>query len=311
MEQKRNEWVMHVWGKKRDTLELNDIEKYHIDLFRLYPDWQKGFDKILINIALDDIDDMDLFNFLKEEIGKVLVNKNVEFRYCQNIKEKGEYVTFRPYVFDRIGEDVNIFYSHFKGYGTFVRIHKESYPLRMINLCEMFWSYIMYRYSLDDFKDVEENLKDHSVYCWFVLKNNADEHNIGFFNDYTGALQSGDKRFKEYVADDLHKHSPGSFVWYNMKRISEVLKDKPLITSVTTEYLIEHSDPKIASLCTHFCESYLMNYLDEEECYSVKDYNKEVHTMKSTIYTQIYPSKKVAREYLPDFEKYLIDNQLI
>ena len=84
MNQNRTEWVMHVWGKKRETLELNDVEKFHIDMLRMFQLQQKKFDKILINIALDDVNDMNLFNFLKDEIGKVLVNDNVEFKYCQN-----------------------------------------------------------------------------------------------------------------------------------------------------------------------------------------------------------------------------------
>ena len=65
MNQNRTEWVIHVWGKKRDSLELNQVEKFHIDMLRTFQNQQKKFDKILINIALDDIDDMNLFNFLK------------------------------------------------------------------------------------------------------------------------------------------------------------------------------------------------------------------------------------------------------
>lgn len=302
---------MHVWGKKRDTLELNDVEKFHIDMLKMYPGWQKGFDRILINVALDDINDMKLFNFLKGEIEKVLVNKNVEFKYCQNEKDQGEYVTFRPYVFDRIGEDVDVFYSHFKGYRTYFNIGKESYPQRIINLCEMFWSYIMYRYSLDDFKDVKKNLASHSIYCWFLLKSKEDEHNIGFYKDYYEILESGDDRLKEYTVDTLHKHSPGSFLWYNLKRLGDALKDKPVVTSITTDYLLKQSVKDKATLCTHFCEVYLMNYLNEDEIYSVKDFNKEIHEMSYTIYTELYPSKKIGREYLKDFEKYLIDNELI
>ena len=153
MNQNRTEWVMHVWGKKRDTLELNQVKKFHIDMLRTFHDQQKKFDKILINIALDDVNDLKLFDFLKGEIRKVLVNNNVEFRYCQNDPIKGEYVTFRPYVFDRIGEDVDIFYSHFKGYGSCVTVYRESFPMRIVDLCEMFWTYIMYKYSLN-MKDV-------------------------------------------------------------------------------------------------------------------------------------------------------------
>ena len=85
MNQNRTEWVRHGWGKKRETLELNDVEKFHIDMLRMFQLQQKKFDKILINIALDDVNDMNLFNFLKDEIGKVLVNDNVEFKLTSSI----------------------------------------------------------------------------------------------------------------------------------------------------------------------------------------------------------------------------------
>ena len=310
MNQNRTEWVMHVWGKNRETLELNEVEKFHIDMLKLFQDRQKKFDKILINIAIDDVNDLTLFNFLKNEISKVLVNPNVEFKYCQNDSTKGEYVTFRPYVFDRIGEDVDIFYSHFKGYRTYFSIVKESFPLRVTDLCEMFWSYIMYRYSLN-MNDVKKNLKNNCVYAWFILKNKEDEHNIGYYIDYHNCIQKGDEKFKECVADDLHKHSPGSFLWYNMKNIGKSLADKPLVKNVSTDFLVNNSVKGESNLCTHFCESYLMNFLKEDECYSVKDFNKEIHEFIGTLYTQLYTTKVIAREFLKDFEKYLIENGLI
>ena len=301
---------MHVWGKKRDTLELNQVEKFHLDILKTFQDQQRKFDRILVNIALDDVNNLELFEFLKKEIGSVLVNDNVEFRYCQNDPIKGEYVTFRPYVFDRIGEDVDIFYSHFKGYGTSVTVYKESFPMRIVDLCEMFWTYIMYNYSLN-MKDVEKNLKKNSTYGWYMMRNKEDRHCIGFYDDYHNCLQEGDERFKEYVADDLHKHYPGSFAWYNMKNIGKSLKDKPLITSVTDEYLLRQSVGKDVGLCTHFCEVYLMNFLKENECYSVNDFDEQICNMSNTMYTELYPAKTVAREHLKGFEKYLIENGLI
>lgn len=301
---------MHVWGKKRDTLELNQVEKFHLDILKTFQEQHRRFDRILVNIALDDVNDQNLFEFLKKEIGSVLVNDNVEFRYCQNDPIKGEYVTFRPYVFDRIGEDVDIFYSHFKGYGTSVTVYKESFPMRIVDLCEMFWTYIMYNYSLN-MKDVEKNLKKNSTYGWYMMRNKEDRHCIGFYDDYHNCLQEGDERFKEYVADDLHKHYPGSFAWYNMKNIGKSLKDKPLITSVTDEYLLRQSVGKDVGLCTHFCEVYLMNFLNEDECYSVNDFDEQICNMSNTMYTELYPAKTVAREHLKGFEKYLIENGLI
>ena len=306
----RIEWVMHVWGKKRDTLELNWIEKYHIDILKTLQEQQKRFDKILVNIALDDINDMNLFNFFFFFFLKAITSDNVEFKYCQNDPGFSEYLTFRPYVFDRIGEDVLIFFFFFKGYASHITIYRESFPMRVIDLNEMFWAYIMYQYSMN-IDDVLDKLKDRCTYSWFVLKSSGDEQNVGYYNDYSTFLQKGDERFKGYIEDDLHKHSPGSFNWYNMKNIGKSLDNKSLVTSVTTEYLVENSELKKANLCTHFCEAYLMQFLKDNECYSVNDFNEAVKEMLGTLYTAAYTSKKIGREYLKEFEKYLIDNGLI
>lgn len=309
MNQNRTEWVMHVWGKSRDTLELNDVEKFHIDMLRMFQSQYKKFDKILVNIALDDDNDINLFNFLKEKIGEVLDSNNVEFLHCQNDLNYCEYVTFRPYVFDRIGEDVNIFYSHFKGYGSNVTVLRESYPTRVTDLCEMFWAYLMYQYSMN-VDDAIEKLKDHCTYSWFVLNKGVEENiNTDFYIMYHKQIQSGDTRFKDNAIDNLQKYTPGSFVWYNMKNIGEELKDREYVTSITTEYLIKHSD--ITNLRVHFCEAYLMRFLKKESCYSVNDFNKEFLDMNGTFYMQLYPSKKIGREYIKDFEKYLIENKIL
>ena len=307
MAKNRTEWVMHVWGKRRETLELNDVEKFHLDVLKMYQSQQKKFDRILINIALDDVNDMNLFNFLKSEIGKVFTGDNVEFRYCQNDPNKCEYVTFRPYVFDRIGENVNVFYSHFKGYGSALLMFRKSFPVRLIDLNEKFWAYIMYRYSLN-ISDVQKVLKDHCTYSWYTLKNNVIGINLKYMVDYQTYIQNINETYKEYIEDDLNKHSPGSFVWYNLKRIDDAIKNKPLIKEINAEQLLKSN--KI-SLCPHFCELYLMPFLKEEECYSVNDFNKEIGDMINTPYGEMYVAKTVGKEYIKDFEKYLIENSLI
>lgn len=306
----RTEWVIHVWGKKRDTLELTDVEKFHIDMLRMYQEQQKRFDKILINIALDDTSDMDLYDFLVDEINKVITCEYVVFKYCQNDKNMGEYVTFRPYVFDRIGEDVNVFYTHFRGYHTYFLNGRESFPIRVCKINEMFWSYIMYRYSLD-LDDVNEKLEDRCFYCWYLLKGIKEGYNLNYYNAYFNILYAGDSRFAGLECDDLCKHSPGSFAWYNLKNIRESLADKPLVTKVATEYLLKQKDDRGTCLCTHFSELYIPRFLDDKDCYSVRDFNQELQKMPNTLYTAIYTSKMIGREYLPDFEKYLIDNELI
>ena len=309
MNQNRTEWVIHVWGKKRDTLELNEVEKFHIDMLKMFQDQQKKFDRILVNIAMDDMDDTRLFNFLRNEIDKVIVNKNVEYWFCQNDKKLGEYVTFRPYVFDRIGENVDVFYTHFKGYNTYFISKRESFPMRVASLSEMFWSYMMYRYSLD-MDSVEKNLKDNSVYFWTILKCKGDEKNIGYYKTYQDKLQKTAPELVGYISDDLLKHSPGSFGWYNLKNIERSLDDKPAVRNITSEQLLSSDDGR-SNLCTHFSESYLLQFLNEKECYSVKDYSREIKNLEVPLYVTVYSSKRFGKEFIKDFEKYLIENGLI
>ena len=112
----RTEWVIHIWGKKRDNLELTAQEKFHMDMIRRCK-YTTIFDKVLINISMDDINDDSLFSFLKVNLLDTFSGiKEIDIRKCKNDAVLCEYVTFRPYVWDRIGENVRIFYSHFKGY---------------------------------------------------------------------------------------------------------------------------------------------------------------------------------------------------
>ena len=67
----RTEWVIHIWGKERKKLELTPQEKFHIDMIKSFD--HSIFDKVLINISMDNIDDENLFNFFKKELLKVFL----------------------------------------------------------------------------------------------------------------------------------------------------------------------------------------------------------------------------------------------
>lgn len=302
----RNEWVIHVWGKEREGLVLTDVEKFHLDMLSRYQEQQKRFDRILVNIAMDNVKDKKLYNFMKREIGKSINSGNVEFRSCENDPIKGEYVTFRPYVFDRIGEDVNIFYTHFKGYHSYVTSNRESFPNRVIEICEMFWSYMMYEYSMD-FDDVQEKLKDKVAYCWFMLKSNKIIED--YFYRYQKILFYRKPDLKSLYTDGLRKHSPGSFAWYNMKNLEKsLLCGKMEVANVTDDIL--NGDVE-TSLYTHFCELYLMQFLDEKDIYSVNDFNEEWMKIRKSVYLSIYPMKTIGKDIVGDFEKYLFDKGLM
>ena len=129
----RTEWVIHIWGKQRDKLELTPQEKFHIDMIKRCK-YTTIFDKVLVNISMDDINDESLFSFLKVNLLDLFSGiKEIEIKKCQNDTLLCEYITFRPYVWDRIGEDVRIFYSHFKGYiSNAKRVGMDSFTDRII-----------------------------------------------------------------------------------------------------------------------------------------------------------------------------------
>ena len=312
----KTEWVIHIWGKEREELKLTPQEKFHIDMIKRYD--HSIFDKVLINIAMYDINNLSLFEFLKKELLEVFSDvKEVDIRKCQNDRLLCEYVTYRPYVWDRIGEDVRIFYSHFKGYISNVRILGEcAYPERNMVLNEYYWSYLMYRMSLgeeyiDEMKKSFDTGKD--VYCWCLL----DESNL----DYIYIPEDGDyytsffKGIEENVPNitkfykSMTIHSPGSFVWYDMKNIYNHIGE-----SVINEISLDDDMLKNVGSTIHYCELYIWRFLDieniKEQTY-INNMRQQFYSMRNSSYTQMYCSKKICRQYIKDFEKYIIHNKLI
>ena len=66
----RTEWVIHIWGKERDVFDLTPQEKFHMDMIRSLD--HSIFDKVLVNIALHDINDDALFNLAQPSQRKIL-----------------------------------------------------------------------------------------------------------------------------------------------------------------------------------------------------------------------------------------------
>lgn len=312
----RTEWVIHIWGKKREGLNLTPQEKFHMDMIQSFD--KSIFDKVLINIAMDDVNDKSLFDFLKNELLNIFSNiKDIDIKICQNDRFLCEYVTFRPYVWDRIGEDVRIFYSHFKGYATNVITFGDVYPKRNLLLNEYYWSYLMYRMSLDskyinEMKNAFDVGKD--VYCWSlygkeniernIISEDGDYHSTFFkhINDIAPDIQ------KYYKKDNMNLFCPGSFVWYDMKNIYEH------IVSIL-EYISLDSETIMRVGCApHFCEFYIWRFLEDDNIQEqsfINNMKKQFTAIDNNIYTRIYCSKKICKEYIQDFEQYIIQNKLI
>jgi hypothetical protein len=313
----RKEWVIHIWGKRRDILEFTPQEKFHIDIIKNFD--HSIFDKVLINISMDNIEDELLFEFLKNELLNLFSDvKEVDIRKCQNDFILCEYVTFRPYVFDRIGEDVRIFYSHFKGYVSNASIIGEYiYPHRNMILNEYYWSYLMYRMSLDK-EYIDEMKKSFDcgkcIYCWCLLdRSNLENIFIPDEGDYyTAYFRTIEQKFpniKEfYVNGDEDIHSPGSFVWYDMKNIN-----KHLCTNFD-KISLDNDMLKSVLATRHYSELFIWKFLKIENIQEqsfINNMKKQFSSIRNSPYTQLYCSKKICHKYIKDFDKYIIKNKLI
>lgn len=313
----RTEWVIHIWGKEREGLKLTQQEKFHIDMIRNYD--HSIFDKVLINIAMYDINDISLFEFLKNKLVDIFSDiKEVEIIKCQNDRLLCEYVTFRPYVWDRIGEDVRIFYSHFKGYVSNVKLLGEySYPMRNIVINEYYWSYLMYRMSLgeeyvDEMKKSFDSGKD--VYCWCLLdKTNLEYIYIpeegDYYTSYFSGIEENAPDVKKFYNDEsMTIHSPGSFVWYDMKNIYNHIGE------YIDEISLDSNMLKSIGSTIHYCELYIWRFLNikniQEQTY-INNMRIQFSSIRNNTYTQLYCSKKICKEYIKEFDTYIIQNKII
>ena len=313
----RTEWVIHIWGKDRECLELTNQEKFHIHMIKNCD--HTIFDKVLINIAMDNVYNKRLFKLLKSELLNIFSDVNeVDIRKCKNDFMLCEYVTFRPYVWDRIGEDVRIFYSHFKGYVSNVQLIGDSpYPKRNLIINEYYWSYLMYRMSLD--KEYIDEMKQSfdigkDIYCWCFLDESNLEYTIvpgmdDYYTQFFSGIEENVPDIKKlYIKESMSIHSPGSFVWYDMKNIYSH------IGSFIDKLNLDSDMLKSVGSTRHFCELFIWRFLKIENIQEqtfINNMRKQFSSIRNSSYTQLYCSKKICNKYIKDFDKYIIQNKLI
>ena len=313
----RTEWVIHIWGKEREKLILTPQEKFHIDMIKNQD--HSIFDKVLINISMDNFYDKKLFKLLKNELLNVFSDvKEVEILKCKNDVVLCEYVTFRPYVWDRIGEDVRIFYSHFKGYCSNIQvIGSDTIMYRNFYINEYYWSYLMYRMSLD--KEYIEEMKKSfdsgkDVYCWCLLDESNLEHiyiteDGDYYTQFFRGIEENVPKIKEYyIKESMSIHSPGSFVWYDMKNIYNH------VCKAIKEISLDDEIFKSVGATIHFCELYIWRFLKRENIQVqtfINNMIKQFNSIRNSSYTQLYCSKKICYKYIKDFDIYIIQNKII
>ena len=192
-----------------------------------------------------------------------------------------------------------------------------AYPKRNITINEYYWSYLMYRMSLGK-EYIDEMVKSFNsgkdVYCWCLL----DETNLKYIhipeegNYYTSYFKGIEENVpdikKFYVKENMAIHSPGSFVWYDMKNIYNHIGDNIYKISLDSEML------KSVDSARHYCELYIWRFLKLENIQEqtfINNMRKQFSSIRNSSYTQLYCSKKICKEYIKDFDKYIIQNKLI
>jgi hypothetical protein len=159
--------------------------------------------------------------------------------------------------------------------------------------------------SFDDGKD---------IYCWCLL----DETNLEYINipeegDYYTAYFRGVENInpnvkKFYKKESMSIHSPGSFVWYDMKNIYNH------IGHFVDEINLDSVDIELNFVSRHYCELYIWRFLDRENIQEqtfINNMRKQISSIRNNTYTQLYCSKKVCYKYIKDFDKYIIQNKII
>lgn len=107
------------------------------------------FDRAIISICLDNLNDFDLIKIAQREISSVLNVKEVEFKIVENCAF-GEVQTFKNEVINNIENiDGSVFFAHGKG---ITNANKDSENIYQI----MTWIHALYFYSLNYMLDVED-----------------------------------------------------------------------------------------------------------------------------------------------------------
>jgi hypothetical protein len=164
---------------------------------------------------------------------------------------------------------------------------------------------------IDEMKKTFDSGND--IYCWCLIdESNFDHRYIQKDNFYTSYFRSVEKNVpyinEYYFGGNMYVYSPGSFVWYDLKNIYNhigCILDK-----------ISLNDNILISSCaaSHFCELYIYRFLNIEnikEQSIINNMRNQYSSIRNSPYTKLYCSKNICKEYIKDFDKYIIQNKII
>jgi hypothetical protein len=152
------------------------------------------------------------------------------------------------------------------------------------------------------------------VYCWCLLDRTNLEHIYipeegDYYTAFFRGIEENVPNIKDfYVNGNNDVHSPGSFVWYDMKNIGNH------IGYIFSNISLDSNMLKSIFVTRHFCELYIWRFLRIEHIQEqtfINNMRQQFSSIRNSSYTQLYCSKKICKEYIKDFDKYIIQNKII
>lgn len=281
--------IIHYWVKSRNELRLNQVELFHFKALHDFCVYK--FDKVYVNLMLDDINDTNLINFIMSSMSKYLNSSNIEFNVCKNNKNH-EYNTLHDLILPTIrnNEYDYIFYSHIKGL-SYLDNTDEEY--QNILFTEYVWSYVMYKYCFNS--TLLKHLKENDKIMYGMLDPNdyrivsEEEHWASLWNSYIWNVINP-VNFPNYhnatLPYDKYNYAfLGSFFWVNVKRYNEHCSSKDLSIDEMIEFLSmlpsSINGTSYKDLATHSIEYMLPGILPLDEMYTPTSENErqlaEIH----------------------------------
>jgi hypothetical protein len=150
------------------------------------------------------------------------------------------------------------------------------------------------------------------IYCWCFLDESNLEYTIvpgmdDYYTQFFSGIEENVPDIKKYY-EGMPIHSPGSFVWYDMKNIYSH------IGSFVDKLNLDSDMLKSVGSTRHFCEFFIWRFLKIENIQEqtfINNMRKQFSSIRNSSYTQLYCSKKICHKYIKDFDKYIIQNKLI
>ena len=131
-----------------------------------------------------------------------------------------------------------------------------------------------------------------------------------YYTEFFGGIERNCPNITDfYVNGDEDIHSPGSFVWYDMKNIYNHIGGDILEKISLDDDILKSTYSTI-----HYCELYIYRFIKIENIQEqtfINNVKQQFRSIRNSSYTQLYCSKKICYKYIKDFDKYIIQNKLI